>query len=61
MNKKSMAKLGIILILLAVVIFIFIIPLFSSALLDNDLYILGEKIRFNFRNYLQHFESGGVY
>ncbi len=50
MNKKSMAKTGMMLIVLATIILLIIMPLFSSALVEET-YILGEKIRINLRGY----------
>ncbi len=53
MNRKSMAKIGaigIITIIFLVLLFLLILPFFSSAILDKEVYVLGEKIKFNMRN-----------
>ena len=50
MNKKSLVKIGaigIVVIAFLVIIFLVILPLFSSAILEKNVYELGEKVKIN--------------
>ncbi|MGV8152580.1 MAG: hypothetical protein ACP5OG_05855 [Candidatus Nanoarchaeia archaeon] len=54
MNKKSMQKAGaalLVSLIIGIILFIILVPSFSSLLIEKQTYVLGEKIRLNLNSY----------